>query len=73
MDRDRTTVIDAPSDALLLQRAKAVAAFKARVDTAGMTRPVRAAEERAFLESVGVASVFVESPGAARSATRAAP
>ena len=60
MDLYRNTLIDLPSDRLLQRRALAVAAFKARVDTAGMTRPVRAAEERAFLESVGAESVFLE-------------
>ena len=42
--------------------ARAVEAFKARVDTADMTRRARAAEERAFLESIGAASVFRECP-----------
>ena len=49
MERNRITQM--PSDQQLQQRAVAVAAFKARVDTAGMTRPTRANEERAFLKS----------------------
>lgn len=49
MDLYRNTLIDLPSDRLLQRRALAVAAFKARVDTAGLTRPVRADAERAFL------------------------
>ena len=60
MDLYRNTLIDLPSDRLLQRRALAVAAFKARVDTAGMTRSVRADEERACLESVGAESVFLE-------------
>lgn len=46
--------------ALLRERAARVAAFKARVQVAGMTRPSRAPEERAFLERQGVVLSFVE-------------
>lgn len=58
MQRSRTTSM--PSDHLLQKRAVAVVAFKARVNTAGMTRPKRADEERAFLESIGAVGVFLE-------------
>lgn len=68
MDRTSTTPIDMPSDRLLQQRAEAVAVFKARVDPAGMTRPARADEERAFLKSIGARSVFTEIPDALRRA-----
>gem|GEM_PF-6586753 len=50
-DRDR---------ALLLQRAQAVMAFKDGVDTTGMTRPARSPEERAYLESIGFQTPFIE-------------
>ncbi len=46
--------------ALLRERAARVAAFKARVQVVGMTRPSRAPEERAFFERQGVALPFVE-------------
>lgn len=68
MDRTSTTPIDMSGDGLLQQRAEAVAAFKARADTAGMTRPARADEERAFLKSIGAHSVFTELPDALRRA-----
>ena len=51
--------------ALLRERAALVAAFKARVDTAGMTRPSRAPDELAFLEQQGVALPFGERGSAA--------
>ena len=60
MQSDRNTSM--PSDDLLQNRAAAVAAFKARVDTARMTRPPRADEERAFLKSIGEVGVFLECP-----------
>ena len=53
-----------PRDHVLLERAVAVAAFTARVVTAGMTRPPRAEEERAFLTSIGAVGVFLECPNA---------
>lgn len=62
MDRSPSRHINQPSENLLQRRARAVEAFKARVDTADMTRRARAAEERAFLESIGAASVFRECP-----------
>jgi hypothetical protein len=46
--------------ALLRERAARVAAFKARVHVARMTRPCRSPEERAFLERQGVALPFKE-------------
>lgn len=46
--------------AQLRERAARVAAFKERVQVAGMTRPSRAPEERAFLEQQGVALPFKE-------------
>jgi hypothetical protein len=46
--------------ALLRERAARVAAFKGRVQVAGMTRPSRSPEERAFLERQGVALPFKE-------------
>ena len=55
-----------PSDQILQKRAVAVAAFKTRVDTAGMTRPARAEEEREFLKSIGAVGVFLESPDATK-------
>lgn len=45
---------------LLRERAARVAAFKARVQTDGMTRPSRTPEERAFLEQAGVVFPFIE-------------
>lgn len=45
---------------LLEQRAAAVAAFKKRVNTEGMTRPARSPVERAFLESIGAPMPFRE-------------
>ena len=47
--------------ALLRQRAAAVAAFKARVQVDGMTRPSRSPVERAFLVGIGASMPFRES------------
>ena len=58
----RSRITSMPNDQILQKRAVAVAAFKARVDTTGMTRPARAVEERAFLESIGAVGVFLECP-----------
>lgn len=58
--RDRTDTTPDRDLALLRERATRVAAFKARVQTAGMTRPSRAPEERAFLERRGVVLPFIE-------------
>ncbi len=58
--KDRANTIAERDLALLRERAALVAAFKARVKTAGMTRPSRAPEERAFLEREGVALPFIE-------------
>jgi hypothetical protein len=55
---ERGTVRDM---ALLQQRAAAVAAFKARIQVDGMTRPSRSAIERAFLVGIGVSMPFRES------------
>lgn len=55
-----TTSSDDERATALRQRAAAVAAFKSRVDTRGMTRPARSPEERAFLKSVGAEGVFLE-------------
>ena len=45
---------------LLRAAAAQVAAFKARVQTDGMTRPGRTPEERALLEQAGVVFPFIE-------------
>jgi hypothetical protein len=45
---------------VLLQRAAAVAAFKSRVQVAGMTRPKRSVEERTFLVRIGASMPFRE-------------
>ncbi len=51
---------DAEREIVLLQRAAAVAAFKSRIQVAGMTRPRRSVEERAFLVSIGASMPFRE-------------
>lgn len=50
--------------ALWAERAERVRRFQARVDPAGMTRPPRDPDERAFLAARGLLGPFTERPNA---------